>query len=88
MPRARHIVGLIALLLLVAYFGVWLGYETVARQFGPAWGMAAAALSLAGLAIIAAVGLIVVRTMRAMEPGAGAEAEKGEESARLRRTRL
>jgi hypothetical protein len=76
MPRARHIVGLIALVLLVAYFGVWLGYETVARQFGPAWGMVAAGLLLAGLAVIAAVGSVVVRTMRAMEPGAGAKAKK------------
>ena len=78
MPRTGHVVGLIALLLLVAYFGVWLGYDTIARQFGPAWGTVAAGLLLAGLAVIAAVGSVVVRTMRAMEPGADAEAKKAE----------
>ena len=62
--------------MLVAYFGVWQGYRTVAAAFGPAWGLAAAALSLAGLAVIAVVGAVVVRTLRAMEPTSGSGREK------------
>lgn len=68
-PRVRHIIGLCVLVLLIAYFGVWAGYETVSLQLGPAWGMAAALLVSAGLVVVAVVGSVVVRTMRAMETG-------------------
>jgi hypothetical protein len=76
MPRVRHILGLLALVLLVAYFGVWRGYQAAALAFGPAWGSAAGMLSLAGLAVIATVGVVVVRTLRALESGAGPEAKR------------
>jgi hypothetical protein len=69
---------LLALVLLVAYFGVWRGYETVTQNFGREWGMIAAALSLGGLAVIAITGWVVARTIRAIEPGAGTEAKKAE----------
>ena len=71
----RHILGLLGLILLVAYFGVWRGYEAIAQHFGAAWGMVAAALLLAGLAVIASAGTVVVRTIRAVEPGTRPEAK-------------
>ena len=76
MPRMSHILGLVALILLVAYFGVWRGSEAIAQHFGWAWGMVAAALLLAGLAVIAAAGIVVVRTIRAVEPGAARRQKK------------
>lgn len=81
-PRFRHIIGLCALVLLIAYFGVWAGYETVSLQLGPAWGMAAALLVSAGLVVIAAVGVVVIRTMRAMEPGGEAEEKRAKNQSR------
>lgn len=74
--------------MLVAYFGVWQGYRTVAAAFGPAWGLAAAALTMAGLAVIAIVGAVVVRTLRTMEPTSRKRPGKGGKSAGLSRTRL
>ena len=81
-PRVRHIAGLCVLVLLVAYFGVWAGYETVSLQFGPAWGMAAALLAAAGLVVIAVVGVVVIRTMRAMEPGGEVEEKRAKNQSR------
>lgn len=75
-PRMRHITGLCALVLLVAYFGVWRGYETASLHFGPAWGMAVGALLLAGLVVIAVAGYIVIRAMRGSECAAGQGAER------------
>ena len=67
MPRVRHMVGLAALVVFVAYFAVWHGYIVMSAHFGPVWGVIAAAVGAIGVAIIAGVGLIVIRTMRTME---------------------
>jgi hypothetical protein len=82
MPHLRHIAGLVALVLLVAYFGVWRGYQVVSQHFGPAWGMAAALAVFAGLIVIVIVGCIVIRTMRRTESGAGAAAKKAKNQPR------
>ena len=82
MPRVRHIIGLGALVLLVAYFGVWRGYEMASLHFGPAWGLTAGIAMLAGLIVIAIAGCIVIRTMRMSEGGAGTEAKKAKNQPR------
>jgi membrane associated rhomboid family serine protease len=82
MPHLRHIAGLVALVLLVAYFGVWRGYQVMSLHFGPAWGMAAALAVFTGLIVIVIAGCIVIRTMRSTESGAGAAAKKAKNQPR------
>ena len=67
LPRLRHMVGLAALVLFVAYFAVWHGYVVMSAHFGMVWGVVAALVGAIGVVIIAGVGLIVIRTMRTME---------------------
>lgn len=66
-PRLRHWVGLAGLLLFLGYFGVWRGCTLVAHHFGLAWALAAAALGILGMAVVAVVGLAVIRAMRQMD---------------------
>lgn len=66
-PRPRHAIGLAALLLFTGYFGVWRGYVLVESHFGAAWAVVVAIVGVAGLCVIAAVGLVVIRTMRRLE---------------------
>lgn len=77
-PRVKHMLVLGGLLAFVAYFGVWGGYRVIEQTFGPVWAAVAAVAAGLGLIVIAAVGVIVIRTMRAME-GNGAADEGGGE---------
>jgi O-antigen ligase len=67
MPRVKHMIGLAALLLFVAYFAVWHAYLVMSGHFGQVWGVVAATIGALGLAVIACVGVIVIRTMRTVE---------------------
>jgi hypothetical protein len=69
-PRARHMLVLGGLLAFVAYFGVWRGYRITEQVFGPIWAAVFAIAAGLGLFVIAAVGVIIIRTMRIMENSA------------------
>jgi len=68
-PRLRHLLVLGALLAFVAYFGVWGGYRITDQALGPVWAAVAAVAAGLGLIVIAAVGYVIIRTMRIMEDG-------------------
>ena len=73
MPRLKHIVALVLLVIFVAYFAVWRGYLLMTEHYGALWGMIAATVAGLGLVVIAVVGFIVIRTLRTMEGGDAAE---------------
>ena len=73
MPRLKHIIGLVLLVIFVAYFAVWRGYLLMAEHYGTLWGMIAATVAGLGLVVIAVVGIVVIRTLRTMEGRDGAE---------------
>ena len=76
-PRLKHILALGALLAFVAYFGVWGGYRITDQALGPVWAVAAGVAAGLGLIVIAAVGYVVIRTMRIMEDGPPDESGDG-----------
>lgn len=59
------------LLLFVAWFGVWQLHVVLAPAWGALWAGIAAGLALLGLAIIAVVGAVVIRTRDAIDRAAG-----------------
>lgn len=76
-PRLKHILVLGALLAFVAYFGVWGGYRIAEQAFGPVWAALAAVAAGLGLVVIAAVGYVIIRTMRIMEDKPPEESGEG-----------
>lgn len=66
-PRLKHILVLGALLAFVAYFGVWGGYRIAEQALGPIWAAVVGIVAGLGLIVIAAVGYVIIRTMRIME---------------------
>lgn len=72
-PRVRHMLALGALLAFVAYFGVWGGYRIAGQALGPVWAAVVAVAAGLGLVVIAAVGFVIIRTMRIMEDRAADE---------------
>lgn len=76
-PRLRHLLVLGALLAFVAYFGVWGSYRMTEQALGPGWAAVAAVAAGLGLVVIAAVGYVIIRTMRIMEDRPPAESGDG-----------